>query len=83
MKIEKIEDAEQLPDGDLYLKKDDESTYVLINIGFAIRAAEIILEKKNKNSFNTKAELIAEAINKYRWSFGGRGYKAITGAQPY
>jgi hypothetical protein len=69
-------DAPFLPLGDLMLIKEDLEFHVIVDESYSGNAAQFLIEKGTKENFNSQAEIIAYAINQYKWEIGAKGFHA-------
>ncbi len=70
MIIEKPFDAEDLPDGSLWVHIHGRSLQVTLTTVQAIRAARIIIAHNDKTDFISKAHLMTHAGKEYGFGFG-------------
>lgn len=76
MKIHLSGDAKYLPKGKLVIEKGSARYPVVIEDSYSVKAAQAVLDHGVVRSFSTQAEVIAEAINCFRWDLGGADYHA-------
>jgi hypothetical protein len=76
MKLIDVEHVRYFPSGRLQLSQDGAEFYVTIDEKFAASAAKEVLERGDILEFSTQAEIIAFAVNTYKWRLGNK-YKAV------
>ena len=77
MIIEKPESARYLPAGALELRSNGEVVVISIDESYACAAAKFLIENGFKEEVDTQAEIIAEAVNHFRWGLGANNYVAV------
>ena len=76
MLIQNANDVQFLPRGRLSLEHDGYAFNARVDRNYATLAAEFLLELGVCKNFATQSELVAEAVNEFKWDLGQLSYRA-------
>lgn len=81
MIISSSEYARFLPVGDLAFENDGEFVIVSIDESYVCAAAQHLIDNGFHSEVSTQAELVANAVNRYKWGLGANNYTAVVGPE--